>query len=61
MTPKQRAANAIAFRNAAEIIKQRDHDFLLHGSDADTPTRIEAKQFVIDTLEGWAWFEEKVR
>lgn len=61
VTDEQRKANAVAFKNAALLIRQRHHEFLLHGSNADNATHIEAKRFVVETLEQWAAFLEKVR
>lgn len=64
MTDEQRKANAVAFRSAAEIIRtSRDAPLFGDGGDGyvGAALRAEARRFVVETLEQWAEFAEKVR
>lgn len=54
----------MAFRNAAEIVRT-SRDAPLFGDTGDgyvsAALRAEARRFVVETLEQWAAFVEKVR
>lgn len=64
MTDEQRKANATAFRNAAEVIRTAGEAALFGDTDrgyVGAVLREEARRAVVDTLEAWAVFAEKVR
>jgi hypothetical protein len=62
MTNEQRKANATAFRNAAEIIRTAGEAALFGDTcNDDNVLQVEARRTVVDTLEAWAVFAEKVR